>query len=250
MIISKIPYSLLGLKGMITLVFRILELMGARHAGEAFLQGSIAKLQAVWDFASNAVGTSRKLSGTKSVTEADDKRDDSFEALKWAIKGGMKRTNSAVSEAAERLYAVLEKNGLDLAKLPYDEETAALQALFRDLDQAEAQADLAAVYVMDCYNELKSHQADFEEAVSNRGEERTTKAPTNEEAMRELKPKLRHLFKMLDVAEEEELVEDIASTNVLVNSIIKEIVDANRRGSGHGDDEEDEQNEEIEGTGI
>lgn len=149
----------------------------------------------------------------------------------------MKRSNTTISDAADRIYIILKKHGLDLAKLPYDEETAALQALFRDLEAAEALTDLGTIHAMDIYTELKTHQIAFEEAVINRGEERTAKGPTNEEAIRELKPKLKHLFKMLEVAEEEELVADIDETNILVNAIIKEIVDANRRGAGQEDDD-------------
>lgn len=245
MIIPKIPYYLLGLKGLLTLSHRILELLKSRHPGEVFIQSSVEKLEAAHDYGAQVVGASRKAYATKTVTTADDDRDDSYESLKQLVRAGLKRSNPDFREKCARLYAILEKNDIGLARLPYDQETAALHALFRDMDKAEAQADLAAINALAWYTELKTNQIEFEAAVQERGAERAElDVPTSREAIKELIPVLKHLFKVMDVAEEGEHFGNVSETVVRLNALINEVVLAYRRGAGGGEDDEGDKEEE------
>ena len=230
MITPRIPYTLLTLTGLITLAKRTISTLKSQHPEETFFGKNIQKLEAAQNLASRAANSTTRLAGTKDVTAADRDRDNSVDSLKAHIKAGLKRNNSAYREACERLFAIFEKNGLAISDLPYDQQTGALISLMEDLGTPQAQADLATINATEWLEELKTDQESFELAVLDRSQEKSTHdVPTDAEAQAAIIPALKGMYRTLDVAEENELVENISATISQINVIIGEIVVAHRR---------------------
>lgn len=229
--INTIPYTLIPLSGLTTLSERSLQTVQTNHPDEAFFIKNINRLQQAIERATIAVGSSRMAEGTKSVTNADIDRDNSFDSLRDHVKAGLKRNNAQYKMACERLFTIFKKNNLNLSRLPYDQETGALMSLFTDLSDTQSVTDLATIHATEWLQELKSDQSGFEEAVKTRASEKVDAqdVPTDAAAKEMLIPALKSFFKVIDVAEENEIVADISQTIGLLNVIIQEVVTAHRR---------------------
>lgn len=229
MILPRIPYTYISLPGLLTMTERTLAILNERHPGEPFFVRTIEKLESGKTLATKAMGSTNKALTTKNVTQADNDRDNSAESLKNHIRAGLKRNNKAYREACERLYAIFEKNNLNLTRLPYAEQTGALNSLLSDLSTPQAVTDLATVNTTEWVQELRTDQESFEEAIKARGEERAVDdTPTDTVALGALITALKSIFKVLDVAEENEQVEKVSETITLLNELIAEIITAQR----------------------
>jgi hypothetical protein len=225
MITPKIGYTYIGLPGLVTMAERTLTILSSRHPDEPFFQKATAKVQEAQVKATAAINSATRLEGTKSVTEADNDRDNSYNSLRLHLKAGLKRRNEAYQQACERLYAIFTRNNLGLARLPYGEQSAALTSLFTDLAAPQAVTDLDTTNSTEWLAELQADQQSFEGAVVSRTEEKATgDTLTDAEASALLIPALKSLFRVLDVAEENEMVDGVAETISQVNVVIAEVV--------------------------
>lgn len=229
--ISNIPYTLIPLPGLVTMSERSVQVLNSRHPDEAFFLRTIDKLLFASGLATRAIGSSRQAEGTKTVVAADDDRDASFDSVRDHVKAGLKRNNPEYKAACERLYGIFKKNNLNLSRLPYDEETGALISLFEDLSGSQPEADLAMINASEWLAELKRDQTAFENAVKARASEKkeVSEIPTDAVAKEALIPALKSFYRVIDVAEENEIVTGVSETIGLINVIIQEVVTAHRR---------------------
>ena len=229
MIITRIPYTKISLEDLITLSNRVYTVLEERHPDEDFFRGVLGKVTAGVAMGTQAMGSTRASSLTDSIEAADRDRDDSFDSLRYHVRAGLKRNNALYQHACERLYAIFQRNGLNLSRLPYNQQSGALASLFADLNESQATRDLEVVHATAWLQELKDDQIAFEEALRSRVEERSeNEVPTDAEAREALIPALKGLFKTLDVAEENELVAEISETLTRCNVIIREVTSASR----------------------
>lgn len=229
MIHPRIPFTVIPLAGLVTMAERTLAIVRQQHPEVAMLTTPLSNLEAAIGVAVQALGSSRSLQKTVTVQQADRDRDNSYESLRNSIRAGLRRNNPAYREACERLLILFSKNNLELARLSYDAQTAALLSLFADLSTLQAVADLATIHATEWLQELKSDQERFEQAVSERGSERVqSQVPTDESARMQLIPALKALYKLLDVAEDHALIAGVDQTIPLLNAMIQEIITAHR----------------------
>jgi len=113
-----------------------------------------------------ALDVIRKSNFTIKITGADHTRDVTFRGLCDTIDGATHHFRAKVCSAAERLQIVIDHFG-NINTKPYDEQTAAINALANDM-QTEYAADVATVGIADWVTELKDNNTAFETLMDER----------------------------------------------------------------------------------
>lgn len=103
---------------------------------------------------------------TEQLADANDSRDIIFRGLSDAIRLANNHFNPTKKAAAKRLGIVLFHIG-KLAPKPYNEETASLKKLIKEL-QTTYQADVAILALTDWITELDARNKAFEKLIQNR----------------------------------------------------------------------------------
>ncbi|NJL18826.1 MAG: hypothetical protein HC901_00415 [Bdellovibrionaceae bacterium] len=86
---------------------------------------------------------------------ADSARDRLFAGLQSHIDGDTDHFDPTQAEAANRLIAIFDRRATGLIRLSYDEQTAELDLLFKDLATPAAEADLASLGLSNWLDRLR-----------------------------------------------------------------------------------------------
>jgi hypothetical protein len=127
----------------------------------------------------------RKYETTEEISELDAKRDNLLKGIKNMLKAALRHFDPAVRDAAEKLMIVFNTYG-EIARLPYDDETAAIYNLLQELDLRSAET--ATTGIAAWVDELRSTNEEFRTSMDTR---------YSEEAKR-LQIKLRDVRKEID----------------------------------------------------
>jgi hypothetical protein len=107
-----------------------------------------------------------KSETTEKRLVADKERDTTFRGFSGSIKAALNHSDPKVKESAYRLDILLKRYG-NLARKPYQEETAGIYNLIGDLRDKYA-ADIEILKLEDWVNELESKNIAFENLVKAR----------------------------------------------------------------------------------
>lgn len=124
-----------------------------------------------------ALNQERKNEHTKVLGALDDKRDSDFKCLKTHVEADTFNDDITILNAAVRLYRIFENHGLSLYRESYTKESAQLESLFVELDEADNQADLQLLGLTGKYEILKASQSAFSAAFATRSIEAGKKEP-------------------------------------------------------------------------
>jgi hypothetical protein len=120
-----------------------------------------------------ALDVIRKSAVTDEITDADNKRDNTFSGLRSTVEGATSHFMPKKREAANRIQIVLDHFGNINAK-SYNEQTAAVKTMIADLNTTYS-ADLATLNLGDWITELQANNNAFEELMSERYSEASGK---------------------------------------------------------------------------
>ncbi|MDR3246014.1 MAG: DUF6261 family protein [Prevotellaceae bacterium] len=127
----------------------------------------------------------RKYETTDEISELDAKRDNLLKGINNLLKAALKHFDPAVRDAAEKLMIVFNTYG-EIARLSYDDETAAIYNLIQELDLRSSET--AATGITAWIEELRHTNEEFRALMESR---------YSEEAKR-VQIKLRNVRKEID----------------------------------------------------
>ena len=107
-----------------------------------------------------ALNVIRRSAVTDDLTDADILRDSTFRGVTDAVKAATHHFEASVRAAAARLQVVLDTYG-NIAKKPYDEETAAITSLIAELRTGYA-ADVSTLGISAWIDELDRNNIAFD----------------------------------------------------------------------------------------
>lgn len=106
----------------------------------------------------------------KDVSTADDERDVAYSSLKAFLNGYRKLPSAANRQAAEDLYTVFKKFGLDVDRLSYSSQTAQMGKLIEELETAENTQKITLLSLTAAFAEMKSKHENFEVIFAGQAE--------------------------------------------------------------------------------
>jgi len=159
------------------------------------------------------------ITGLKETT--DRERDDGFRGLYYTTLAATKHYDPAVVTAAKRLMLVLKDfNRTPLVKLPYDAETATINALLLELEKYAD--DIATVGLQKWVDGLKQKNGEFEALAQQYHDEMDKKPKYNmRETRNGIEPTFRTLFGFIEVLDLVECEGEYAPAIQALNAIIK-----------------------------
>lgn len=98
---------------------------------------------------------------TATLRRLDDLRDNGFVCLRGHVKADTTRLNDTIAKAANVIYRIFKNHGLTLHRKSYEQESALLESLFKELDKADMQQELVVLGLTAVYEELKQAQSNF-----------------------------------------------------------------------------------------
>lgn len=219
----KILYSYFSLANLTSLAQKIHGLLVSKFPDHPMISIVLKSLSSSMEVSVQAIGSTRKQPLTKSVREADLKRDNSYLSLKEHIQAGLRRENGSYRQACEALWVDFEKNDLKLYSLPDGDQTAAIDSLLKDLSRPKRQAHLETVHVVEWVQELDRDNRAFVVAAQQRSAIRSVdETVTDAEAIEQLKVSLTllsHVMSALYAVNELEGIRDLVGE---INQYIRE----------------------------
>lgn len=143
-----------------------------------------------------------KSSFTGDLILADQDRDGGYICLRDILHGMSVSLIDDVQVKAVKLYAIIEKYGVQIYSLGYKAESATLLALFTELDKPENQQLLMELGLQIYYNSLKDAEIAFNSISIQKSDEKTIISNESEAAttvLQELLPSLTGLVSMLQL---------------------------------------------------
>ena len=172
----KIIYSYFSLGNLTALAKKVHLYLAAKFPDQPMIATVLANLQSSLDTSLQSVGSSTKQPLTKSVRDADKKRDNSYVSFRDHIQAGLRRENEPYRMACEALWVALEKNGTQLYKLPDGDQSTAISSLLHDLDNSQAIGHLETVHAVKWVQELDRDNQNFIAVSQQRSSERSVDA--------------------------------------------------------------------------
>ncbi len=96
----------------------------------------------------------------------DEKRDQAFKAIYHYLRGCTFMSVGVPQEAACQLFPIIEKYGLSMTSLSYNEQTGKMNSLIEELNEQESNIN-KMVNLSTMFSTLKSTQNDFQKAYAN-----------------------------------------------------------------------------------
>lgn len=145
----------------------------------------------------NSLNVIRKSATSDQLTAVDNERDAVFRGLSDTIKANRNHRNEAKRDAATRLSILFNQYG-NVARKPYDEETAAIIKLLSELKGTYA-ADSATIELGEWIDDLESKNNEFDRLMKSRYSEGAAKSDVVMKAVRlEIDASVRDINNMLD----------------------------------------------------
>jgi hypothetical protein len=132
----------------------------------------------------------KKSGYTADIDEQDQRRDAIFRGLVDAVKSAENHFDQLKKKAAVRITIVLDNYG-NIAAKTFDEETAAIDDLIRELGSGDYPALVATLALEDWLTQLNTENQRFKELMSARYKEVAKRPTTN---MREARKKVDKAF--------------------------------------------------------
>lgn len=221
----KIIYSYFSLGNLTALAKKIHLYLAAKFPDHPMIATVLVNLQNSIDTSLQSVGSSTKQRLTKSVRDADKKRDNSYISLKDHIQAGLRRENEPYRMACEALWVVFEKNGTKLFDLPDGDQSTAISSLLHDLDNSQAIGHLETVHAVKWLEELDRDNQNFIAVSQQRSSERSADiTETDDIAMGQLRISLELVGNVLSALL---AMNDPESIREVVNEVNQYVREAN-----------------------
>jgi hypothetical protein len=123
--------------------------------------------------ADKALEIIRKSATTEQLAEVDSARDVVFRGFADAVKSALSHFDAAKKEAAKRLKIVIDHYG-NVARKPYDEETASIYNFIQEMNGAHA-ADVNTLGLNEWITRLETENKTFEALLKTRYSENVGK---------------------------------------------------------------------------
>lgn len=198
---NSINFNLLRVDEYHTLGNRIEEVVSKMVKEDPQLQGLAKNLQRDLKHLDQAhlKPTTKYL--TLSVEEADDKRDNSFRALRSYLEACSRRLQKGWPEAANLILEVLNQHGYTLYKESYDKQTSRMNNLIGEINsKAELKAAAETINLLPWLEEMTNANQEFETLYSKRNQANANTAEVKtEEACKAIRQDIHLLFKYIEV---------------------------------------------------
>lgn len=167
----------------LNLMSRLEELIEtATAAGVGLTEEEKAEFSALVDKLRKRVNYSTASSLTSALDALEKQRDSLLTYLFAIINNGVNLPIAALSEAAKALELLIRPYK-DTQSLPDQQETVVIEGLLRNLDEATARTNLAALNLTAVAEELKSVNGQFATLTRQRAEEAEAKNMASETVM-------------------------------------------------------------------
>jgi hypothetical protein len=143
----------------------LLELL--ERINEPTLADHVAPLQAMRTLLDEGYKLDQSNLLTAAIKNSDVRRDDAAIGIRKCVEGHAVHFNAAKRAAAELLLRNINKYG-NVARLPYAEESAAVDSMLKDWDTPELNAALITLGIADWRTELKQAQESFDNLYLDR----------------------------------------------------------------------------------
>ncbi|ERT67820.1 hypothetical protein D8M41_07775 [Rothia sp. HSID18069] len=130
-----------------------------------------------------SLGQVRVSEKSSTITEADQLRDEDFQALREAIKP-YRNSRRENEKAAYKTLDLLFDQYKKATKVSYEEESALLNSLLEKLRKAEYQSAIETLGIGRFMNNLTESQAAFEKVFSDRSQENLAKVSFDTKQLR------------------------------------------------------------------
>ncbi|MFA8434085.1 MAG: DUF6261 family protein [Marinifilaceae bacterium] len=163
---------------------------------------------------------------TVDVIEKDNRRDDSFLAIRFYLQACARRLKPVWRRAAELVLSTISVYGMRLHKESYSTESARLNNLITDLEtKPELKEAIVTLSLTEWVAELKQAQQDFEEAEKARtvAKASTTDIKT-EDACNALRKDCEFLFQYLQLNYQINPTNEYKQLIRLINEVISEFM--------------------------
>ncbi len=146
------------------------------------IEGAFVNHESLYEQELEALQVIRKSATTEQLAIADAERDDIFRGLSDAIKSNLNHFNADKRSAATRIKIAFDQYG-NIARKPYDEETAALTKLISEA-KGSLSNDFATLGLTDWVTELNSKNNAFDLLMKSRYSEESTKTELRMKSVR------------------------------------------------------------------
>ena len=127
---------------------------------------------ALYDNVDEALEVIRKSASTEQLADADAGRDSVFRGFADAVKSAGNHFDSDKRDAAKRLQIIFDQFG-NLARKPYDEETASIYNFLQEINAKATDVNLLGL--ADWSNRLDADNKAFDALLKDRYDESTSK---------------------------------------------------------------------------
>ena len=189
-----------------------------------------------------SLNTSFKSAHAKILKTLDTKRDDAFRALRDYLLACSRRLNDVFRQHATKLITTIKIHGWSLWNENYQEESSKMDSLITDFEKEEAQASLTTLVMLEWFEEMKTAQAEFENAFQDKASDDIKKDFV---AIKQIRPKLiSNISALINRIDENikysENPEEHAGWLKTLNNIIEEtaVVAKSRQTRNSNDDDE------------
>ena len=142
-----------------SLADHVLISLNGGNNDENLLKG-ITELYDVNSYLTKILNTSLSNPYTQKMRDDNDWRDSIFVGGRFNVKSYTYfKYDTVKQEAAEKVFEVFERHGIDLHRFSYQKQSSSLGSFIKDLSEAEMQAQLAALQLTTWMQELvKAHE--------------------------------------------------------------------------------------------
>jgi hypothetical protein len=219
----KILYSYFTLANLTALAEKVRLYLTDKFPDNPMIVPILGNLEGSMGTSLQSVGSSTKQALTKTLREADKKRDNSYVSLRDHIDAGLRRENEAYRTACEGLWPAFEKNDLYLSRMPDGDETTAINSLLKDLSNDKDIARLEATNSVEWLQELDRDNKNFVAISKQRSSDHSVDPTVADDiAMGKLKQSLELVCSALTTLQAVNGPEDAQGAVNEVNQYIKE----------------------------
>ncbi len=99
------------------------------------------------------------------LTELDSVRDEKYRALFQMLQGYTNAPAAAISAPASKVFGILQRYGLSVVSLAYDEESGMIDSLLGDLAAEDVAAEISKLtFIPEMVEALRQSESDFKQA--------------------------------------------------------------------------------------
>lgn len=218
--------SILMVSDVIPLCERILKVTQPLTESDPKIKDLHIRVTHVYDRLVKNQKNTTKSELTEELIRLDKRRGRAFVAIRDLLHGISISLNEEVALKAAKLYAIIDKFGLQAYRLNYRAETAMLISLFTDFDLEANQKLVSELGLVPFYESLKAAQKEFEMVSEQKSQEKTVHTNESEaatEILEEMFPVLTSLVAMIQLNNEFEP----AKYGVIYHQMVTYITDVN-----------------------